>query len=235
MCGLITHLPRGSEHLKSCYRQSYGRGHTRKQVWVLVCGYFNSSQKNKQVSTPKSLVLNQWKRAALYMVTFTSFFPLTERLCWVFVAVPGFFSSCGERGLLSSCGAGVSHCSDFFCRRAWALECSGFSSSSTQGQSLRRWDLIGPRYVGSSWSRDQTCVPSIDRWIFIHWITREASPHLLKWDYPLCLILRFTFVFISSILKKKKERKKASIEKSFRPRVTNSNVYRGQTVMDTNR
>ena len=108
------------------------------------------------------------------MVTFTSFFPLTERLCWVFVAVPGFFSSCGERGLLSSCGAGVSHCSDFFCRRAWALECSGFSSSSTQGQSFRRWDLIGPRYVGSSWTRDQTCVPSIDRWILNHWATREV-------------------------------------------------------------
>ena len=172
------------------------------------------------------------------MVTFTSLFSLTVRLRWVFVSVPGFFSSCGERGLLSSCGAGVSHCSDFFCRRAWALECSGFTSCSIQGQSLRHWDLIAPRHVGSSCSRDHTCVPSIDRWIFIHWTTREASPHLLKWDYPLCLILRFTLVSVSSILKKKKrkkERKKKAIEKSFRLWVTNSNVYRGQTVMDTNR
>ena len=33
----------------------------------------------------------------------------------------GFFSSCGEWGLLSSCGAWTSHCSDFSCYGAWAL------------------------------------------------------------------------------------------------------------------
>ena len=33
-----------------------------------------------------------------------------------------FFSSCGERGLLSSCNAQASHCSGFSCCGAWALE-----------------------------------------------------------------------------------------------------------------
>ena len=32
------------------------------------------------------------------------------------------FSSCRERGLLSSCGARASHCSGFSCCRTWALE-----------------------------------------------------------------------------------------------------------------
>ena len=31
------------------------------------------------------------------------------------------FSSCGERGLLSSCGMRASHCSGFSCCRAWIL------------------------------------------------------------------------------------------------------------------
>ena len=37
----------------------------------------------------------------------------------------GLFSSCGERGLLSGFGAGVSHCGGLSCRRAWALGCVG--------------------------------------------------------------------------------------------------------------
>ena len=45
-------------------------------------------------------------------------------LCWVFVAVWAF-SSCGELGLLSSCGG----CS---CCRAWALGRGGISRCSSQ-------------------------------------------------------------------------------------------------------
>ena len=41
-----------------------------------------------------------------------------------------------EWGLLSSCGMHTSHCSGFFCCRAWALEFSGFSSCSTLAQQL---------------------------------------------------------------------------------------------------
>ena len=35
----------------------------------------------------------------------------------------GLFSSCGEWGLLSSCGAGTSHCSGFSYCRAQVLGC----------------------------------------------------------------------------------------------------------------
>ena len=43
----------------------------------------------------------------------------------------GLFSSCVEQGLISSCGARVSHCSGFSFRGVQALELTGFSSSST--------------------------------------------------------------------------------------------------------
>ena len=39
-----------------------------------------------------------------------------------------FFSSWGEWGLLSICGAWASHCGGFPCWGAWALGCVGFSS-----------------------------------------------------------------------------------------------------------
>ena len=38
------------------------------------------------------------------------------------------FSSCGKWGLLSSCSVWASHCSDFSCCGAQALECVGFSA-----------------------------------------------------------------------------------------------------------
>ena len=55
------------------------------------------------------------------------------------------FSSCGERGLLSSCGAWTSGYSGFSC---W-----GALAELTHGM----WE--------SPWTRGQTCVPCIDRWI----------------------------------------------------------------------
>lgn len=44
------------------------------------------------------------------------------------------FSACGERELLSSCGAGAAHWGGFSCRRARALGPMGFSSGSTWAQ-----------------------------------------------------------------------------------------------------
>ena len=51
-------------------------------------------------------------------------------LCCVFVVVWAFLS-CGELGLLSSCGAWASHCSDFSCWRAQSLGGEGLSSCDT--------------------------------------------------------------------------------------------------------
>ena len=54
------------------------------------------------------------------------------------LAVMGFcccvwaFSSCGDQGLLSSCGGWASHCGSFSCCRTWALGCSGFNSCGSQ-------------------------------------------------------------------------------------------------------
>ena len=82
------------------------------------------------------------------------------------------FSSCEERGLLSSCGARASLCGGFPSCRAWALgtwtsvavaqgliSCSwrplehvGFSSCGTQAQ-------LCACYPVSPQARDQTCVP----------------------------------------------------------------------------
>ena len=68
----------------------------------------------------------------------------------------GLFSSCGEQGLLSSCGAWASHCGGFSCCGARILECTGCSScgpwalehrlNSCGTQSLLlqgMWDLPG--------------------------------------------------------------------------------------------
>ena len=46
-----------------------------------------------------------------------------------------------------------------------------------QLQWLRPMGLAALEPVGSSWTRDRTCVPSIGRWIFNHWTAREAPGH----------------------------------------------------------
>ena len=55
-------------------------------------------------------------------------------LSWVFVAAQAF-PSCGEKGLLSSCGACVSHCPGFSCCRAQSL--------GTQGSGVVAFRLCG--------------------------------------------------------------------------------------------
>ena len=58
------------------------------------------------------------------------------------------FSSCGEQGLLSSCGARASRCRGFFCCRAQTL--------GHKGSVLWHTGLVAPWHVGSSWTRDRT-------------------------------------------------------------------------------
>ena len=92
------------------------------------------------------------------------------------------FSSCRERGLLSSCSAQSSHCRGFSCCRAQAqwLWCTG---------------LVALQQVESSWTRDQTRIPCIGRLIPNRWTTHGflifSSLHifleLLPLDFP-CFI-----------------------------------------------
>ena len=42
------------------------------------------------------------------------------------------FLYCREQGLVSSGGARASHCSAFYCCKAWAVGCTGFSSCSSR-------------------------------------------------------------------------------------------------------
>ena len=58
------------------------------------------------------------------------------------------------------------HCSGFPCRGAQALEHAGWWLWCT--------GLVVPRHVGSSQTRDRTCVPCIGRRILNHWTTREV-------------------------------------------------------------
>ena len=101
-------------------------------------------------------------------------------LCWVFVAARElFFCSCSKQGLLSSCIG--SHCHGFSCCRAQALGLVGFSSFGFQAlhhRLSRCIDLIVPRHVESSWTRDQTHVSCIGRCgflFFVFFFTTEPS------------------------------------------------------------
>ena len=78
------------------------------------------------------------------------------------------------------CSARASHCGGFSCCGAWAL---GFRICSTQAQLLWPLGSVALRHVESFQTRDWTCVPCIDRWIPIHWTTREVPRlFLLKSD-----------------------------------------------------
>ena len=90
------------------------------------------------------------------------------------------FSSCSEQGLLSSCGARASHCAGSSGCRAQALEYESFHSCGTWAQQLWRAGTVALRHIGSSWTRDRTHVPCIDRWILNHW-TAKNVPEMLFW------------------------------------------------------
>ena len=91
------------------------------------------------------------------------------------------FSSCREQelllhrvgGLLIACyrllllwGMGSRHVGFSSCNTpAWELQLEG---SRAHAQSQQRTSLVTPRHMGSSWTRDRTCVPCTDRKILYH-------------------------------------------------------------------
>ena len=85
--------------------------------------------------------------------------------CSVSLLLCGFFCSCDEQGLLSSCGAQVPHCSGFFFCRARTPGHAGFRSYGSQVLECRLSSCGPPAtwQVGSSQTRDQICVSCIDR------------------------------------------------------------------------
>ena len=86
------------------------------------------------------------------------------RLHWVFVTAHG--ASCGQQGLLSSSGAQASHSGGLPCCRAQTLGHAG-SVAVVHGLSC-------PKVCGIFPDQGSNFVPSIDRWVLNHWITRKV-------------------------------------------------------------
>ena len=82
-------------------------------------------------------------------------------------------SHCGERALpfVVMCGLLIVVTSLAAEHRLWELLL----------RSLWRPGLAAPSPVGSSWTRERTCVPCFGRCILNHWTTREGLPWWLRW------------------------------------------------------
>ena len=119
------------------------------------------------------------------MLLFIYFWP-----CLFFIAVHGLSLITVSRGYSSS------QCLRFL--SPWLLflqslgsRCVGFSSCNTQvrwlwhrgarmpAQQLGHTGLVAPWHVGSSWTRNQTCVPCMGRQILNHWTIREVPRYYL--------------------------------------------------------
>ena len=104
----------------------------------------------------------------------------------VFLAAPGVCScawpcsSCSERGLLLRVGLGL---------------LVAVASLLLQNTGSRRTGLVAPRHVESSWTRDQTPVPCIGRWILYHWTTREVLHfNFIQVDIQMISFLKNDFI-----------------------------------------
>jgi len=109
---------------------------------------------------------------------FFFFFKLCIFGCSGSLLLYGLFSNWGGQGLLSSCSVQASRFCGFSCCRARA---PGHADSEVVAPRL--WStasvvsvmgLVALQHMGSSWSRDQTCVSCTGGQILIHWATREA-------------------------------------------------------------
>lgn len=72
-------------------------------------------------------------------------------------------------------------CSGVSCCRPRVPAHSGFSSGSVWAQELWPLCLVALRHMGSSWPRDQTHIPCIDRQMLHHWATKEFHVLLLPY------------------------------------------------------
>ena len=149
------------------------------QLCLTLCDPMDFSPPSSSVKGILQARILEW----VAMLSWGSSRPQLILVLWGFLAVLGLhcraqaFSSCGEWGLLSSCGARTSHCGGFSCCGAQALGRAGFSSCSLQALEHRfcsRVCLVALWHVGSSQTRDQTHVPCIGRWILNHRTTREV-------------------------------------------------------------
>ena len=95
------------------------------------------------------------------------------------------FSLVVVSGDYSSCSAQASHLCGFSClrsmgSRALRLQQLQLRGSRAQAQQLWHPGFVSPWHVGSSWTRDQTCVSCIGRWILYHYTGREAQERIFE-------------------------------------------------------
>ena len=120
----------------------------------------------------------------LISASFVLFFIFYLWLHWVFIA------ACGFSLVAESSGYSSLQCTGF--SLWWLLLLRSVGSRACGHLYLWVTGSVAARHVGSSWTRDQTHVPCIGRWILNHWITREL-PHLFYSCWLLiCLILFWT-------------------------------------------
>ena len=105
----------------------------------------------------RSLAVLNWKEIFLLFLAVLSLCRCTQS-----------FSSCGQWGLLSSCGVRISHCSGFSCNYSFS------NCSWRQAQTSRHVGLVARRHVEPSRTRDQTRVPCIAGQILNHWTTSKV-------------------------------------------------------------
>ena len=94
-------------------------------------------------------------------------------LCWVFIAVCRLSLVVVSGGYFSLQSVGFS-LRWLLLLRSMGPRHTGFRSCGTRAQQLWLTGSVAPRHVGSSWTRDRTRVPCIDRQILNHCATREV-------------------------------------------------------------
>ena len=105
----------------------------------------------------RSLAVLNWKEIFLLFLAVLSLCRCTQS-----------FSSCGQWGLLSSCGVRISHCGGFSCNYSFS------NCSWRRAQKSRHVGLVARRHVEPSRTRDQTRVPCIAGQILNHWTTSKV-------------------------------------------------------------
>ena len=129
----------------------------------------------------------------------------------------GFFSSCGRRGLFSSCGAWASHCKGTSWCSAWALGCAAFSSCRSQAlKAEAQWlwltslvapqrqdpprpgaELLPPALVGKFFATEP---PGMAPHLSFSFWEPQASLGLWVAAFSACLRIVFPLTSPSSIL-----------------------------------
>ena len=96
--------------------------------------------------------------------------------CWVLIAVHGPSPFVASRGYFQLWCTGFSW---------WLLLLPSMGSRLCGLQWFWCMGLVTPRYVESSWSRDQTHAPCIGKQILNHWTTREVPSFYILIHFPL--------------------------------------------------